>query len=618
MELFPNNAYFNFGSNQRRGEDGQESGGASNIGKWRRSSRRKGGGSRGAASSSADGPMGYDDSDVDDAASIASVSTANSEELQRQANRHHESSKQIGDSSSKRFKPFGFLRGRGKSNSNNSSTQEALTVGSSSVDASQEERAGEVTAGYLAMSTTDSTPPSSVHNIDSEAVEDEEMAYHFNPAARRVQQSDSVVLNIGSPENAFKVQTRTESPEFVNFVATHLDSKKKKKKSTSGNGSSTGKKKGERRVHDKNQTSSDDFRKKKKGLQPCYDRRIKILCIVLGVFVLAAIIAVPVVMVCSGGGGKGGSNSSAKDGDKDSGKETWTPESFGGRLTDSATTTGPPPAQLEPSGEPPLSEPETETEPAAAAAEADDGTFKAKADPSATAVGAKVEEEWLAQTLAEKNIQRNPEWRKCIANPEECYILDLHGLDLVGTIPASIASLKELRKLDLSGNLLTGSIPPSIGDLTKLEQLMLDNNELEGEIPKEIGKLRQLYDLRLHNNHLSGSIPQEIGALQFLEMLSISRNRLTGEIPSSIGNMVSLMGVWLQSNQLSGKIPIEIGSLAKLKYFWVYQNDLEGGVPQVITWLPNLVEFKVDSDVLSNTSEQVLEYLKLKLNCLTC
>merc|ERR1711933_426606 len=154
-----------------------------------------------------------------------------------------------------------------------------------------------------------------------------------------------------------------------------------------------------------------DFRKKKKGLQPCYDRRIKILCIVLGVFVLAAIIAVPVVLVCSGGGGKGGSNSSAKDGDKDSGKETWTPESFGGRLTDSATTT---------------------------AAEADDGTFKAKADPSATAVGAKVEEEWLSQTLAEKNIQRNPEWRKCIANPEECYILDLHGLDLVGTIPASI------------------------------------------------------------------------------------------------------------------------------------------------------------------------------------
>merc|ERR1711977_65226 len=330
----------------------------------------------------------------------------------------------------------------------------------------------------LAMSTTDSTPPSSVHNIDSEAVEDEEMAYHFNPAARRVQQSDSVVLNIGSPENAFKVQTRTESAEFVNFVATHLDSKKKKK-STSGNGSSTGKKKGERRVHDKNQTFSDDFRKKKKGLQPCYDRRIKILCIVLGVFVLAAIIAVPVVMVCSGGGGKGGSNSSAKDGDKDSGKETWTPESFGGRLTDSATTTGPPPAQLEPSGEPPLSEPETE--PAAAAAEADDDTFKAKADPSATAVGAKVEEEWLAQTLAEKNIQRNPEWRKCIANPEECYILDLHGLDLVGTIPASIASLKELRKLDLSGNLLTGSIPRSIGDLTKLEQLMLDNNELEGD-----------------------------------------------------------------------------------------------------------------------------------------
>ena len=74
----------------------------------------------------------------------------------------------------------------------------------------------------------------------------------------------------------------------------------------------------------------------------------------------------------------------------------------------------------------------------------------------------------------------------------------------------------------------------------------------------------------------------------------------------------------MKSNNLSGAIPRTIGGMSSLRYFWAYGNDFTGGVPNTVTWLPDLVEFKVDKSVLENSNPRVLNYLRVKLNCITC
>ena len=46
-------------------------------------------------------------------------------------------------------------------------------------------------------------------------------------------------------------------------------------------------------------------------------------------------------------------------------------------------------------------------------------------------------------------------------------------LQLVGSLPAGLGSLTELRRLSMYGSMLSGTIPPELGNLTKLEHLSL-------------------------------------------------------------------------------------------------------------------------------------------------
>ena len=88
------------------------------------------------------------------------------------------------------------------------------------------------------------------------------------------------------------------------------------------------------------------------------------------------------------------------------------------------------------------------------------------------------------------------------------------GNGLVGSLPAEIGTLSDLRRLEVGGNSgLTGPIPAAVGNLSNLESLFLQNNWLTGSIPAALGRLVKLDWIGLDSNALTGSIPTALGNL---------------------------------------------------------------------------------------------------------
>ena len=133
--------------------------------------------------------------------------------------------------------------------------------------------------------------------------------------------------------------------------------------------------------------------------------------------------------------------------------------------------------------------------------------------------------------------------------------LTLLGNNLVGTIPAELANLANLRYLSLENNQLSGTIPAELANLDNLQRLNLRSNQLSGAIPAELANLDNLQRLNLRSNQLSGTIPAELANLDNLQRLNLRSNQLSGTIPAELANLDNLQYLWLSDNQLSGCIP---------------------------------------------------------------
>ncbi|EEC68240.1 hypothetical protein OsI_36254 [Oryza sativa Indica Group] len=66
---------------------------------------------------------------------------------------------------------------------------------------------------------------------------------------------------------------------------------------------------------------------------------------------------------------------------------------------------------------------------------------------------------------------------------------------------------------NLHGNNLIGTIPQSFGNLTNLVRLELQKNSLSGTIPASLGNIKTLKFLRLNRNSLTGTLPLEVLSL---------------------------------------------------------------------------------------------------------
>ncbi|KAJ3213801.1 hypothetical protein HDU81_001847, partial [Chytriomyces hyalinus] len=153
---------------------------------------------------------------------------------------------------------------------------------------------------------------------------------------------------------------------------------------------------------------------------------------------------------------------------------------------------------------------------------------------------------------------------------------------LVGPLPSTIGSLKELTCLDLQDDHMHGPIPPSLGELRKLTTLNLERNAMIGPIPSELGNLINLTNLNLSVTHVDGAIPDSLGNLVNLDVLNLSSARLSGPIPASLANLVNLVELRLGKNLLSCTVPDVFGGMNKLRILNLCENQLEGPIPPSI------------------------------------
>ena len=179
--------------------------------------------------------------------------------------------------------------------------------------------------------------------------------------------------------------------------------------------------------------------------------------------------------------------------------------------------------------------------------------------------------------------------------------LRLYGNNLVGSIPAVLGNLSNLRSLYLSDNQLTGDIPAELGNLSQLEDLNLQINQLTGSIPIELGNLSNLRSLYLSDNQLTGNIPVELGDLSNLRSLALNNNQLVGSIPAELGNLSNLENLSLYVNQLTGGIPVELGNLSQLEYLGLFSNQLTGSLPKELSKLENLTDIYISDNNFSRT-----------------
>jgi hypothetical protein len=166
-------------------------------------------------------------------------------------------------------------------------------------------------------------------------------------------------------------------------------------------------------------------------------------------------------------------------------------------------------------------------------------------------------------------------------------LINLNSTNLIGTIPAEIGNLSQLRSLYLIGNQLTGEIPVSLVGLSSLQVLSIHRNQLTGSIPSSLGGLTSLTYLGLAVNQLSGSIPAELGNLSSLQELYLDHNQLSGSIPASIGNLTGLTRLYINDNpSLAGPLPLELQNLTGISIFYFHNTDLcEPQVSTFQTWL---------------------------------
>jgi hypothetical protein len=157
--------------------------------------------------------------------------------------------------------------------------------------------------------------------------------------------------------------------------------------------------------------------------------------------------------------------------------------------------------------------------------------------------------------------------------------IDLAGMGLAGTLPASLSSLAALESLHLRGNALSGAVPPL--QSPALTDLSLDGNaftSLPKDFPRGMPVLRHLTmdDLPLP----PWPFPDAIVGCPSLLTFSASNASVAGPIPNVIANLTSITTLRLSRNLLTGVVPPALGKIASLRDISLSSNYLQGPVPQ--------------------------------------
>jgi hypothetical protein len=168
--------------------------------------------------------------------------------------------------------------------------------------------------------------------------------------------------------------------------------------------------------------------------------------------------------------------------------------------------------------------------------------------------------------------------------------LSLINMNLIGTVPASFSSLRNLTALHLNHNALrnTNILNLITSTMKKLEVLSLSYNHFGGSIPSEIKELTEIAFLNLEKNVFVGSIPVELLELltSNLRVLQLGNNMLSGQFPDFPHDMISSLsslsaGASLSSSDFIASSASTTSSFidCSLEWFIINNNQFRGGFP---------------------------------------
>jgi len=166
--------------------------------------------------------------------------------------------------------------------------------------------------------------------------------------------------------------------------------------------------------------------------------------------------------------------------------------------------------------------------------------------------------------------------------------LNLYQNNLLGKIPASLKSLKNLEVLDFALNDLGGDLPDELLELVQLKVLKLEMNGLQGKLPENFTSMLNLEELILFDNKLEGNIPESISAAKKLKILNLSSNYFEGKLPETMASLVNLTNLGLSSNKLEGEINFSFGHMRNLSELLLSFNNFHGAIPEGIQSLTEL------------------------------
>nr|XP_020650923.1 leucine-rich repeat-containing protein 7 isoform X2 [Pogona vitticeps] len=244
------------------------------------------------------------------------------------------------------------------------------------------------------------------------------------------------------------------------------------------------------------------------------------------------------------------------------------------------------------------------------------------------------------RTLEELYLDANQieELPKQLFNCQALRKLSIPDNDL-SSLPASIASLVNLKELDISKNgiqdfpenikcckcltIIEASVnpisklPDGFTQLLNLTQLYLNDAFLEF-LPANFGRLVKLRILELRENHLK-TLPKSMHKLTQLERLDLGNNEFS-ELPEVLEQIQNLKELWMDNNSLQ-TLPGPVGRLKQLVYLDVSKNRIES-IDMDISGCEALEDLLLSSNMLQQLPDSIgllkrLTTLKVDDNQLT-
>ncbi len=164
-----------------------------------------------------------------------------------------------------------------------------------------------------------------------------------------------------------------------------------------------------------------------------------------------------------------------------------------------------------------------------------------------------------------------------IPRNEKLKFLSIHGNDLTGIIPPSIANLTALTHFIASDNQLAGPIPETLP--AGIQSLFLNDNDFfPGPIPESWASLNEMVAFHMGGSSRTGTLPAWIGQnWTKLEVLDVGGNNLEGDIPDTWSDLAKLEYLFLNENQnITGSLPASFNSLTSLKQVLLFQTGVSG------------------------------------------